>query len=120
MATGSGSMYLDLLVCFGWSGLIVFGVIVFLFLQKNLSCARAAGNPDDRVMLLGGVTCMVGVLILGIVRGIGTEPAVFFSFWVLVGLCNAYANIVFDENRERRIRTRSEGRGEDRWYRLGL
>lgn len=120
MATGSGSMYLDLLVCFGWSGLAVFGVVVFLFLQKNLSCARAAGDPNDRTVLLGGVTCMVGVLILGIVRGIGTEPAVFFSFWVLVALCNAYANIVFDENRERRIRTESEGRSEDRWYRLGL
>jgi hypothetical protein len=49
-------------------------------------------------MILGGITSMVGALIFGSVRSFITSPRVFFTLILVIALCSAYENLIFDES----------------------
>ncbi len=95
--TDCGNMYFELLLGYGWAGMILFGAILFLFAQKSLTALRYTASVGDRATILGGITSMTGALILGTVRSFITSPRVFFNLILIIALCSAYQNIIFDE-----------------------
>ena len=96
--TDCGSLYFELLLGYGWAGMILFAAVMILFIQKSLTGLRHTYVAKDRAMVIGGITSMVGALILGTVRSFVTSPRVFFNLILVIALCSAYVNILFDES----------------------
>lgn len=96
--TESGNLYFELLLSFGWVGLILFMGIVFLFVQKSLTCLGHVTDRRARSVIVGGVASIVGLLIFGTVRSFITYPRVFFTITLVLAVCSAYENLVFDES----------------------
>ncbi len=115
--TDSGNLGFELLLGYGWAGLILAVVIAFLFVQKGLTCLGHTAASKDRAMILGGVVSLVGVLIFGAVRSFITSPRVLFTLVLVVALCSAYENIIFDESDVLTADAAGSPRGEDRIYR---
>ena len=95
--TDSGSLFFEILLAYGWPGLIMFAALLFFFLQKGLTCLKHTAVTQDRAMILGGMASLVGVVIFGSVRSFITSPRVFFTILLMIALCSAYENIIFDE-----------------------
>lgn len=117
--TDSGSLYFELLLGYGWPGLILFGAVLFLFIQKGMTCLCHTAAAKDRAMILGGITSMLGVLIFGSVRSFITSPRVFFTLILVIALCSAYENIIFDESDVLTARRAGSPTEEDRIYLRG-
>lgn len=115
--TECGSLYFELLLSYGWAGLLLFVGVVFLFVQKSLTCLGHTSDRRDRAMILGGVTAMVGVLFFGTVRSFITSPRVFFTLTLMVALCSAYENLIFDESDVWSARQEGTSTEEDRVFR---
>ncbi|MBR5123584.1 MAG: O-antigen ligase family protein [Clostridia bacterium] len=112
--TDSGSLYFELLIAYGWPGLLLFAALLFFFVQKSVTCLGHTADSRDRAMILGGVTSMAGVLIFGVVRSFMTAPRVFFTLMLVVSLCSAYENVLFDENDVLTARRAGTSTEEDR------
>ena len=65
-------------------------------------------------MILGGMTAMAGVLVFGTVRSFITSPRVFFTLTLMVALCSAYENLIFDESDVWSARQEGTSTEEDR------
>ncbi len=117
--TDCNNMFFEMLLSYGWVGLILFGVLLFVFLQKSLTCLGYTVVYRDRAMILGGVTSLVSVLIFGTVRSFITAPRVFFTVLLVIALCSAYENIIFDESDVREVEWAGSPQAEDRLYRNG-
>lgn len=117
--TDSGSLFFEVLLGYGWVGLLLGLVIVFLFLQKSLTCLRCAVVTKDKAMILGGVTSILGMVVFGSVRSFITSPRVFFTVVLVVALCSSYENVLFDENDVREAEWMGSSQGEDRFFRSG-
>lgn len=115
----SGNLFFEVLLSYGWAGLILSAAILFLFLQKSCTCLRHTVVSKDRSMILGGVTSLVGAMIFGSVRSFITSPRVFFTVALVVALCSAYENIVFCESDVERAEWGSTELADDRFYRSG-
>lgn len=117
--TDSNNMFFEILLSYGWVGLALLAVCLFVFLQKSLTCLRHTVAFKDRAMILGGVTSLVSVLIFGTVRSFITSPRVFFTILLVIALCSAYENIVFDESDVREVEWAGSPQAENRFYRSG-
>lgn len=117
--TESGSLYFELLLSYGWAGLLLFAVILFFSVQKGLTCLRHTAERRDRAMILGGITGTVGILIFGTVRSFITSPRVFFTIILVLALCSAYEDLIFDESDVLAARAASSPSEEDRFFRHG-
>jgi O-antigen ligase len=95
--TDSGNLFFEILLSYGWPGLILFAALLFFFLQKGLTCLGHTAVTQDRAMILGGMASLLGVVIFGSVRSFITSPRVFFTILLMIALCSAYENIIFDE-----------------------
>jgi hypothetical protein len=115
--TECGNLYFELLLAYGWAGLILFAGTVFLFVQKSLTCLGHTADRRDRAMILGGVTSVVGALVFGTVRSFITSPRVFFTLTLVLALCSAYENILFDESDVLTARQAGTSTEEDRVFR---
>ncbi len=115
----SGNLFFEVVLSYGWAGLILTAAILFLFLQKSCTCLRHTVVSKDRAMILGGVTSMVGMVIFGSVRSFITSPRVFFTVALVMALCSAYENIVFREGDVERAEWGSSEFADDRLYRSG-
>lgn len=118
-ATNAGNLYLDILLSHGWCGLLILALVLFLFVQKSLSCIRHAASKGSRALILGGLGSVVSVLLLGTVRSFAGTPRVFFTLLLAVALCSAYENILFEEHDVLTVDPAGDHTREDRMYRVG-
>lgn len=117
--TDSGSIFFEILLGYGWGGIILLAVLLFLFFQKSVTCLGHTSATKDRAMILGGVTSLVGAMVFGTVRSFVTAPRVFFTLLLVVALCSAYENIIFDESDVLTADRAGSPLGEDRiWRRM--
>lgn len=117
--TDSGSLCFELLIAYGWPGLILFSALLFLFAQKSVTCLGHTADARDRAMILGGVTSIAGALIFGTVRSFITSPRVFFTLMLVISLCSAYENVLFDESDVLTARRSGSPTAEDRIFLRG-
>jgi hypothetical protein len=117
--TDSGSIFFEILLGYGWGGIILLAALLFLFFQKSVTCLGHTSATKDRAMILGGVTSLVGAMVFGTVRSFVTAPRVFFTLLLVVALCSAYENIIFDESDVLTADRAGSPLGEDRiWRRM--
>ena len=114
--TDSGNLFFEITLSFGWPGFILAVAVLLLFLQKSMTCLRHTAASTDRAMILGGVTSLVGMTVFGAVRSFITAPRVFFTVILVIALCSAYENVIFDENDVLRARWTDSPEQEDRVY----
>ncbi len=115
--TDSGNLFFEVLLNYGWQGVLVTAVLVFFFLQKGMTALTHTVATKDRAMILGGIASLVGALIFGTVRSFLTAPRVFFTLALVVALCSAYENIIFDESDVLSAGEAGDARRDDRIYR---
>ena len=115
----SGTLLFEVLLNYGWVGLILFAIVLFLYAQKSMTCLRHTAATKDRAVILGGLTSLVGALIFGTVRSFITAPRVFFTLLLVVAICSAYENVVFDESDVLCADGVGSPVGEDRIWRKG-
>lgn len=96
--TESGNILFEILLSYGWAGLVIFLAATIFFLQKCFSALRCASVSKDRAILMGGVTSLLGMGIFGTVRSFMTSPRVFFTIMLVVAVCSTYGNILFEEH----------------------
>ena len=70
-------------------------------------------------MILGGLTSLLGLMAFGGVRSFITSPRVFFTVILVMALCSAYENILFEEHTIDLIRWQGGDGAENRFYRSG-
>ena len=114
--TDSGNLFFEIVLSFGWPGLILSVAAFLLFLQKSLTCLRHTTASADRAMILGGLTSLTGMIVFGMVRSFITAPRVFFTVILVIALCSAYENVIFDESDVLRARWTNSPEQEDRFY----
>jgi hypothetical protein len=68
-------------------------------------------------MILGGTVSLTGAVVFGTVRSFVTSPRVFFTLLLVVALCSAYENIIFEESDVRRASLQSSPEEDSRLYR---
>ncbi len=117
--TDCGNLFFEVVLGYGWAGLLLAAVLLLLFLQKSCTALRYTVVSKDRAMILGGVTSLVGMVIFGSVRSFITSPRVFFTVALVVALCSAYENVIFEERDTQRAQWASGADAEDRFYRSG-
>ena len=110
---GSGSLYLDVLATLGIPGLIVFAAVVLLFVQKSLTSLRYCGGRADRLLILGGLGGLSGVLLLGAARSLSGGVTVFFVFWTVLAVLSAYENVLERETEALQARSMENAVGRD-------
>lgn len=115
----SGNLFFEILLSYGWAGVILAVAVLILFLQKGLTSLRHTVVSKDRAMILGGVTSLLGMVIFGSVRSFITSPRVFFTVVLVMALCSAYENIVFRESDVERVEWEHTAHSDDRFYRNG-
>jgi hypothetical protein len=115
--TDSGSLLFEILLSYGWIGLLFFVAVLFLFWQKGLTCLGHTAVTRDRAMILGGTVSLTGAVVFGAVRSFVTSPRVFFTLLLVVALCSAYENIIFEESDVRRASLQSSPEEDSRLYR---
>lgn len=115
-AVASGSLYLDVLIAFGWPGAVVAAVAVFFFIQKCMTALARTQDKRDRALLLGGFVSLAGLLILGIGRSFAVIPKPAFIIALSVGLCSAFANILLDEREVLSTLHAPDPESADRFY----
>lgn len=96
--TDSGGLLFEVLLNFGWAGLLILLVFEFLFVQKSLTALLHTSASRDRAVILGGMASLLGVLIFGTVRSFLVFPRVLYTLMLVVALSSAYANVLFDES----------------------
>lgn len=114
--TDSGSLLFEILLSYGWVGLLLFAALLFLFWQKGLTCLGHTAATRDRAMILGGTVSLTGAVIFGTVRSFVTSPRVFFTLLLVIALCSAYENILFEESDVREAALESSPLEEHRLY----
>lgn len=94
--THVSGMYMELLLRTGFPGLILFLAVLFLFLQKTFTCLKLSENTCDTSKLLGGMLALVSLLLYGLVSNAPLHLPILFVAVVVLGVCNAYENTIFD------------------------
>ena len=117
--TDCGSVYFEILLNYGWPGLLEWAAVAVLFIRKSFSALSHVVVGKDRAMILGGVTSFLGLMIFGCVRSFITSPRVFFTVILVMALCSAYENILFEERAVDLARWQGSDDSENRLYRSG-
>lgn len=115
--TESGSLFFELLLSYGWVGLFLFVAVLLLFWQKGMTCLGYTAVIRDRAMILGGTVSLTGVVALGVVRSFMTAPRVFFTVLLVIALCSAYENVIFEEYDVRNATLAPSPEADNRLYR---
>jgi len=91
------SLFGQVAMSLGIPGLILLVLTGFLFLQKSLTCLRISGDRRDKVMVLSGTLGCMGLFLYGVGSSLPCGMPVCFALAILLGLCNAYENLVLQK-----------------------
>ena len=91
------SLYLQIVTEMGVVGLLIFGVIVFLFAQNCFEYLFRFDTGDGREIVIAGLAALCGIMIMGLTDHVWYNSRVFMAFWLVVALVNAHIRIAFDD-----------------------
>jgi O-antigen ligase len=93
-ALHSHNLFLQIIIDYGISGLVLFMCVVFMFYRSYLS--RLAHTKDSFLTAAGAAVCagMGGYLVQGITDNVWYNYRVFAFFWVVVALSVVFGQIM--------------------------
>ena len=84
----SHNLFIEITVQLGIVGLLVLGIILFLYFQKCFGTIKLKGKIDNKVrtVVVAGLSSIVGALTMGLTDHIWYNYRVFFLFWAVIAL----------------------------------
>lgn len=102
-AEHSHSLYLQLWFSLGIVGLIVFGVLMFLFIQQSLENIKIASDTQNKLQTAAVFCAVMAALLMGAFDYIWYNYRVFYVFWIMIALSSAYARADREERRRKNV-----------------
>lgn len=114
--TTAENMYLDVMVAWGWPGLLLLGALLVMFFRKCLSALHVAGRRKERAVMMGGISMMLMILWSGFFRGGTWTMGCFLMVWLALSVCSATGTLIFDDRTVLMARTVGDAQHQDRIY----
>ncbi len=92
-AQHSHSLFLQILLCAGIFGLIIFGLIIFLNIQKSLSYIKNPENKESRIYVSAALASVISALIMGVFDYVWYNYRVFYVFWIVMAIGGAFIRV---------------------------
>ena len=89
----SHSLLLQILLCMGIIGLLVFFIAIFLSFQKSFEYIKKEKGSPTTVYVIATVASVASALIIGIFDYIWYNPRIFYLFWTIVAIGAAYVRV---------------------------
>ena len=87
------SLYLGLLSSLGVMGLAVFALVLFFWVQRALSYLRYGQLRTPRLIVLGGLTGIAALLVMGFFDDVWYNYSIYMLFWTVMGLVSAQIRV---------------------------
>ena len=107
------SLYLQILLGMGIVGLIVFGLMLFMFVQKSLGYIRSPESHRSACYVAAGLSSVVAALTMGLFDHIWYNYRVFFLFWAVMGIAVATVRVGQTALERRNVGTVYDGTSAD-------
>ena len=89
----SHSLFLQILLCMGLIGFIVFGIAIFLNFQKGLEYIKIEKNTNSKIYVIASITSVISALIVGAFDYIWYNPRIFYLFWIIIAIGTAFVRV---------------------------
>lgn len=89
----SHSLVLQILLCMGIVGLVVFAVAIFLSIQKSLEYIKTENNVKSSIYVIAVIVSLISALIIGAFDYIWYNPRIFYLFWIIAAIGGAYVRV---------------------------
>ena len=86
----SHSLILQILLCMGIVGCIVFCIAMFLNLQKSFEFIKVTNNPSTSIYVIASAVSIISALIIGVFDYIWYNPRLFYLFWIIIAIGCAF------------------------------
>lgn len=87
------NLYLQILSEVGVVGAITFLFVIILFVQNCFCYLYRMRNEAETSTVIAGLVAVFAVLIMGLTDYVWYSYRVFFMFWMVIGIVNAYIRI---------------------------
>ncbi len=92
-APHSHSLILQILLCTGVIGFLVFCVAIFFSFQKSFEFIKNEKNFNSSIYVIASVASVASALIIGIFDYIWYNPRIFYLFWIVIAIGCAYVRV---------------------------
>ena len=92
-APHSHSLILQILLCMGVIGFLVFCVAIFFSFQKSFEFIKNEKNFNSSIYVIASVASVASALILGSFYYIWYNPRIFYLFWIVIAIGCAYVRV---------------------------
>lgn len=82
----SSSLWLRILCDVGVTGLIIFVIIIFLYLQNCFEYIRKPLNKGSKIYIVASVAAITGLLALSATVDVWSNTVIFYQFWMIITL----------------------------------
>lgn len=89
----SHSLILQILICMGVIGAIVFCIAIFLNFQKCLEYIKTNSQDQSSVYVIAAVASTIAALTMGIFDYIWYNQRIFYLFWIVLAIGCAYVRV---------------------------
>ena len=92
-AEHSHSLFLQIIMSMGVFGLVLFGIVVFLILQKSFEYLKAPQSKASGMYVIATIVALCSAMIMGVFDYIWYNYRVFYIFWVVIALGCAFIRV---------------------------
>ena len=92
-APHSHSLLLQLILCIGIIGFVIFAIALFLSFQKNLEYVKNQKNNNSTIYVIASIASVISALIIGIFDYIWYNPRMFYLFWISLAIGAAVVRV---------------------------
>ena len=85
-APHSHNLYLQICIEFGLAGILVFGLVVFFFVQHCFTAIKKADEKYVRLLAAGGLCAVAGFLLNGLTDYVWYNYRVYLMFWLVISI----------------------------------
>ena len=89
----SHSLLLQLILCIGIIGFVIFAIALFLSFQKNLEYVKNQKNNSSTIYVIASIASVISALIIGIFDYIWYNPRMFYLFWISLAIGAAVVRV---------------------------
>lgn len=89
----SHNLILQILICMGIIGVIVFCIAIFLNFQKCLEYIKNNKEDSSKIYVIAAVSSGVAALTMGIFDYVWYNQRIFYLFWIVLAIGCAYVRI---------------------------
>lgn len=92
-AEHSHSLILQILISMGICGLLVFGIIIFMSLQKGFEYTKKPENNSSKLYVAASISAIISALVMGAFDYIWYNYRVFYLFWIVLAIGCAFVRV---------------------------